>query len=390
MKKLGILTHYENSTNYGGSLQAYALCKAVERFGWQAQQIRIDCFKDSRNLIKAPQDHGIVGKLKKLVKKPIKAAMLLIPSYRKAKQEKLAKHCQLLKVFDPFNKNLTPHSEKLYTTATVSQTDSIYDAFAVGSDQVWNPIWYFEPFFLTFTKKPKFSYAASIAQQQLPEAVKAVYKNHLKDFIGVSVREENGIKLLEDVAPNQVQWVLDPTLLLSKEDWSAIARKPALDKPYLFCYFLGDAPAPRAAAVKYAKSNGLTLVNIPNATGLIHKNDEGFGDVLLADPSPEEFLGLIGSAQAVFTDSFHASVFSVILQRQFFTFPRQGFEAMSDRIYSLTELFCVQERFLDTPDKVQNLGQLSPIDYTRPSTKYIQMKERSLNYLEACLKRAEL
>lgn len=383
MKTLGILTHYENSTNYGGSLQAYALCKAVEQFGWQAEQVRIYCFKDCRNLIKSPHDHGAVGKLKKLLKKPVKAAMLMIPSYRKERREKKAKHDALLQVFKHFNETLTPHSEKLYTAATVGQTR--YDAYAVGSDQVWNPIWYFEPFFLTFTDKPKFSYAASIAQEQLPEGVKALYKKHLESFIGVSVREENAVKLLEDVA--KAQWVLDPTLLLTKEDWSAVAKKPALQN-YLFCYFLGDDPAPRQAAAEYAKAKGLTLVNIPNATGLLHKNDENFGDVALPDPSPEEFLGLIGSAEAVFTDSFHASVFSIILNRPFFTFPRQGFEAMSGRIYSLTELFDLRDRFLDTPEKVAALANLPPVDYSREAPKFTQMKARSLAYLEQCLKEA--
>lgn len=386
MKKLGILTHYENSTNYGGSLQAYALCKAVEQFGWQAEQVRIDCFTDSRNLIKAPGDHGLAGKIKKLVKKPVKAAMLLVPSYRKARQQKAATHDRLLQVFDPFNKNRTPHSEKLYTAATVSQAH--YDAFAVGSDQVWNPIWYFEPFFLTFTDKPKFSYAASIAQDQLPESVKALYKTKLRDFIGVSVREENAKKLLDGVSPVPVQWVLDPTLLLSKEDWTAVAKAPQLEK-YLFCYFLGDDIAPRQAAADYAKARGLTLVNIPNATGLIHKNDENFGDIALPDPSPEEFLGLIGSADAVFTDSFHASVFSIILNRQFFTFPRQGFEAMSGRIYSLTQLFGLRDRFLDTPEKAADLSNLPAVDYSREAPEFIQMKQRSLNYLEQCLRQAE-
>lgn len=388
MKKLGILTHYENSTNYGGSLQAYALCKTVEQFGWQAQQVRIDCFSGCTNLLKSA---GTVNRLKRLVKKPLKAACMLIPSYRKNRQERLDKHNALLKVFEPFNKTCTPHTDRLYTASTVRDSLKYFDAFAVGSDQVWNPIWYFEPFFLTFAPKnvPKFSYAASIAQNSLPESVRSVYKKNLKDFIGVSVREENAVGLLHNVAPGPVHWVLDPTLLLDGAQWSAIAQRPRLDDPYLFCYFLGDDPAPRQAAADHAKRKGLTLVNIPNAAGLLHKNDAGFGDVCLPDPSPEDFLGLIQNADCIFTDSFHASVFSIIFKRQFFTFPRAGFEAMSARIYSLTELFGLTERFLDTPEKAAGLRALPPTDYNRPTPKFAKMQEDSLNYLHTCLQKAE-
>ena len=378
MKKLGILTHYENSTNYGGSLQAYALCKAVEQFGWQAQQIRIDAFSQCHNLVKNSYS---VSCIKKLIKKPLSLRKPQINANRQ----------NLLKVFAPFNRERTPHTEQLYKAATVKKTLQDFDAFAVGSDQVWNPIWYFEPFFLTFVPRGtvKFSYAASIAQNNLSDSVKARFRRHLKDFSGISVREQNAVSLLDGVAPGKVELVLDPTLLLDREAWQSIAGKPQLDKPYLFCYFLGDDPEPRQAAAEYAKLHGLTVVNIPNAAGLVHKNDAGFGDVLLPDPSPEDFLGWISGASCIMTDSFHASVFSIIFKRQFFTFTRAGHKAMSSRLYSLTDLFDLQDRFLDTPEKVRSLGTLADIDYSRPAPKYNNMLEFSLNYLRQCQKKAE-
>ena len=100
--KIGILTHYCNSTNYGGNLQAYALCKVLEEMGHQPEQLQIDHATCYQNLLN-PQSRGLKRKLKNLAK-PV--ARLLIPSYRKKWQGKEAERQRLAAAFARFNRQL--------------------------------------------------------------------------------------------------------------------------------------------------------------------------------------------------------------------------------------------------------------------------------------------
>ena len=387
--KIGILTHYYGSTNYGGNLQAYGLCKVLEALGHTPRQVQIDHTPSYRNLL-TPQKRGLKQKLKQLAKPMVR---LLHPGYRKKWQAKEASRQQLQAAFATFNRQLIPHSEAVYTPKTIQKAVGCYDVFITGSDQVWNPIWYFPPYFLDFVPAgvPKLSYAASIGQTTLSPEIKALYREHLKSFIAVSVREQDAVALLADSSPVPPQWVLDPTMLLSREQWSQVSTPPEIGKPYVFCYFLGNDPVCRQLAADFAKNKGLTLVTIPNATGLQNSNDVGFGDLRLPDPSPEAFLGLIEKADYIFTDSFHATAFSLIFRRQFYTFPRQGHAQMNSRITSLTGLFGGENHFCDT-DNSQTLSQLEslpPIAYGAPAPAYLQAQEASLSFLRDSLEKAK-
>lgn len=391
--KIGILTHYYQSVNYGGNLQAYALCRVLQELGHDARQVQISMAEDCQNLFVSSGNRW-VKKLKKTVKTALKAAKYaLLPGCRAAYRKERQRLQRLQKVFHRFNRELTPHSEAVYTDLTVRKAVPEYDMFITGSDQVWNPVWYFPPYFLDFVPAsvPKLAYAASIGHTQLPEKVRTVYRGHLKDFIGVSVREQDAVALLDGVAPGDVECVLDPTLLLDREQWHQVAQPPAMDKPYVFCYFLGDGLAERQVAAAYAKARGLQLVTIPNATGLVHKNDTDFGDVRLEDPSVEAFLGLIEEAEYVFTDSFHASVFSLICQRQFAVFPRQGQAQMGSRVYHLLQVFDAQQRFCDTEEKMHldYVQKMPEMPYTCVPEQFAKAKEASMAFLKENLSKAE-
>lgn len=382
--KVGIVTHYYNSTNYGGCLQAYALCKVLEDMGYTAHQLQIDYTLGCCDLL----DPSPLAPVKRLVGKPLKNALkkTLSPGQRRLMKEKELRHQALLKPFARFT-NETPHSEAVYTQKTIHRAGKEYDAFITGSDQVFNPMWYFTPFFLDFvpTGKPKVSYAASVAQQTLPAAVEKRYRKHLKDFTALSVREKSAVSLLEKLAPVKVEAVLDPTLLPERTLWEGIAAQRQIGEPYVFCYFLGDDPDVRKTAAAYAKSHGLKLATIPHAAGLPHVHDESFGDLALDTPSPEEFLSLIRHAEFVFTDSFHASVFSLIFQRQFVAVPRGKHKAMGTRLADLTALFDLSERFCDATVSLAQVEALPSIRYDVPRPKFQAERERSLQFLRDSL-----
>lgn len=389
MIKIGILTHYHDTVNYGGALQAYALCKIIESFDCDCEQIDVDCFAECRNLDYKPS----------AIKRILKPFLPTLKKIRRMKRHRELKAQSELrktwrKSFENFTLNCIPHTKQQYFSQNIAEIVTEYDAFVVGSDQVWNPIWYFEPFFLTFAPDsvPKIAYAASISQSCLSEKVKQKYSDHLKGFLAISVREENAVSLLSDIAPNTVEYVLDPTLLLTKEQWDDITSERIIHQPYVLCYFLGNDSNMRAVAQDFARKRGMILVNIPHATALYHTADANFGDIKQEAPSPNDFLSLIKNAEYIFTDSFHAMVFSVVFEKQFFVFERQNYASMSTRTESFMKLLRASERFCNSEEGsiLSYIESLPDIDYSDSFENLAQMKEKSLEFLQNSLNTAKL
>lgn len=385
MKKIGILTHYHDTVNYGGALQAYALCKVIESFGYSCEQIDIDCFAECVDLDYKPSF------FKRLLKPilPIYKIFRRLFKYNNYKSKLILRNTWRNSFF-VFNNTCIPHTDKQFNSKNISDISFKYDAFVVGSDQVWNPIWYFEPFFLTFVpdSKPKIAYAASIAQNSLSEHTKETFARNLKNFSAISVREKSAVTLLNNILSQDVQYTLDPTMLLDVEQWEKIAVKNIVDVPYVFCYFLGNDKKMREAAMAFSSDRGLILVNIAHATAQFHTNDIDFGDIIFDAPTPNEFLSLIKNADYIFTDSFHATAFSYIFKKQYFVFERENYSGMSSRVKSLLDLFGLQNRLCDTSEQyiIDYIKSLSNIDYSENDEQFFNLKECSLQFLKDSLK----
>ncbi len=372
MKKIGIITEYYKSKNYGGILQAYAMVLVLSKLTHQAEQL---CFE--RGETEGAKNHreklSFLKLLKKMVYRPIKRHISQKINLRKA-----AFHNFELKI---------PHSSKVYTSDNILECVNDYDTFITGSDQVWNMDWYFREYFLDFVPddKCKISYGASMPNINLSGEQKQIVYDHLKSFHAISVRENETADFLEKLTGRKTEWVLDPTLILSRDDWDEICSPKVIDGKYIFCYFLGEHKKHRAIASQFARKMGYKIVTLPHLSR-INKNDITFGNVRLYDISPEQFISLIKHAEYVITDSFHATVFSNIYQTKYFVFDRVGIGEMSSRIKSLVALtneqfrFCTGENLnaeymLDRKDiKVQSL-----------SDELLQMKEKSIEFLKTNL-----
>lgn len=292
-----------------------------------------------------------------------------------------------------FNLNQIPHSNECYTESDIKNSVKKYDTFISGSDMVWNPDLFLSIFTLDFVPStiPKFSYAPSMGVVSLNDNERKVYTEFLRDYQAVSVRESNAVFLLEDLSPVPVEWVLDPTLILEREEWDEICSNRIIDEPYLFCYFLGNNISSRKAALEYSKKHNLKVVTIPFLRGGYRRCDWKFGDIQLSEVSPSDFISLIRYSEAVFTDSFHACVFSFLYQREMFAFRRGVGDKWGTRISSFLELIDCFSRYCDTDEKecMQYIESLPRIDYTAPFTDFENMKKKSLAYLEKNLKIAE-
>lgn len=263
-----------------------------------------------------------------------------------------------------------------YDACLTPNISSEYDYFVVGSDQVWNPYFNGEWAFLPFAEKSKrIAYAASIAVQRIPEEKEAIFRAGLHGMEHISVREEDGARIVRELTGKKAEVLPDPTLLLSAEQWREIERRPTwLDADdYILTYFLGRRPK---IVEQLGKKENIPVINI--------LDENNFNHYCIA---PEEWLYLIDHASLVYTDSFHGLVFSLQFQVPFVICDRAEnalMEQMGSRIDTLLSLFGLQQRH----GKKGNEYQIeSPWNISYPA-EYNQILERERIRSDAYLKNA--
>jgi len=257
-----------------------------------------------------------------------------------------------------------------------------YNYFIVGSDQVWNPNFWSKRYnhasirFLKFVPKEKrIAYAASIAIPEIPKGKEQFFKDSLNEMKAISMREKAGAELVKKLTGRDVPVVVDPTILLSKEEWQKIEMVPEWynREKYILTYFLGN-PSPIIKSI--AKKNNWKIYNL--------MDKDNFD---LYTSRVEEFIYLINHAQLVATDSFHACVFSILMNTPFLVVNRKeiGMADMTSRIDTLMELFGYQDRYL-VNDKC-NLSDEEILNMDFSNVKDIQEREkrRSKDFLEKAL-----
>lgn len=263
-----------------------------------------------------------------------------------------------------------------------------YAGVFVGSDQLWSPggiIGNFHNLMFVPDDVPKFSYAASFGVSEIPKNQQKLYKTFLNRLSYVSVRENAGKKIVEELTEREAQVVADPVMLLTKEQWDAeIEERKLYDQPYIFAYFLGKSKESREQAKKLAKITGLKIVTVHHMD-TYNKADVGFGDHAPFEVGPEEFLNLIRGAEYICTDSFHGSVFSLIYHKKLLIFKRYADTSKTSknsRIYSVCENLGVTHRIFDGSN-VEKIKE--EIDYEAVECRMEKMRKESKEYLDRAL-----
>ena len=361
-KHIAIITHFHGSTNYGGVLQAYALRKVIADMGYEAEQLRY--LTSSENTASLPVRakklfiRSLINALdeKQLGTFILRAGKFGITFIPKKIFNKLvvSKHrARRAENFSKFNNQYVP-SSKIYSRNTIAESVNEYDIFITGSDQVWNPNGFHAPYYLDFVPddKPKIAYAASTAVSYLTqEQYDKMYPLIIR-FQQISVREENAVSMLQGMTDKKIEWVLDPTLLLSAEEWNEVASENPVKEPYVFAYILGDRKDNQKCATNFAKKKGLKLMTFPfTASGSLRQALFGY---IHSYGGPDVWLSLIRDAEYVITDSFHAVVFSIVYQKRFVVLrrSRDGDKgSMNSRMYSLCKMFPeIEERIVGVDD----------------------------------------
>ncbi|WP_051586231.1 polysaccharide pyruvyl transferase family protein [Selenomonas sp. AE3005] len=189
---------------------------------------------------------------------------------------------------------------------------------------------------MTFAPKEKrIAYAASIFCPDIPEKDKPLFKQGLTEMAHISMREQAGADMVKAFSGREVPVVVDPTLLLTADEWRKVSRQPAWyhGGDYILTYFLGERPA---VVNKLSEENGLPVVNILDKDVYEHYVT-----------SPDEFLWAIEHAKLMYTDSFHGTVFSILFRTPFVVCNRIGSaveEKMGSRIDTLLGYFGLDSR----------------------------------------------
>ena len=238
-----------------------------------------------------------------------------------------------------------------YDSLSIKGSLKKYDVFLTGSDQVWNPDWHKDVYYLDFVPDdiPKISYAASIGKNQLTE------------------------KQLDYAIPK-----------IKRLDYISVREKEAKDilQPYI------DKEIKVIKIKQIAKVLNLKIVFLPHIFFQYELADEDFADIDLYDVGPAEFVGLIKNAEMVITDSFHGCVFSIIYHKKFWALKRHKDtekENMNSRLYTLFGNLGLEERLLDDDQQLTKDELLKDINYGAVDTKLEVLKKNSMDFLEYAL-----
>jgi len=383
-KKIGcVIAYNEGHNNYGTSLQGYATLKKIQELGYPCEMIlykKHSSFFRKLYLITQmlriggghDQVRGIKEKINKILhKKYAENIAIRTAAVNRFKEAKLK---PLFKEYDGFEQ--------------LSKGSLNYGAVLVGSDQLWTPMGLYGKYFnLLFVDDsvPKISYASSFGVSKIPSIQKKQTKEYLDRFSFISVRELQGKKIVDSLSHNKAKVVCDPTILLTREEWSKeITHSTAkTTEPYIFCHLLGSNPDARKAVNELKQKTGLKIITLRHMDEYV-KSDESFGDEAPYDVSPVDFVKYISEAEYVCTDSLHCSVFAILFHRQFMTFYRYSMknkESRNSRIDSLFALLGLQDRLFQ--------GEISAIDkeipYTEIDQKLQDFRTDSLQFLQESL-----
>ena len=351
--RAGILTLYQ-ADNYGAVLQAFALQKTLDGLGLHGDLLATDFFDRALRASESPLS-GPAAVLEKRMKQEEAKRKALFDSFRGA----------YLRCSKPWAKEDLPDA------------NSVYTVFITGSDQVWNlaVLGADESYFLPFADPQKrVSYAASFGPASLREEVVPWCRKQLRDFALLSVRETAGKDLVKSLTGRDAAVCLDPVFLLDASEWETLALKEERAPYYLLYMMQYDEELEKRAALA-ARKAGADLV-VVTASFLPR-----FGFDAWSGIGVREWLGLLLSAEGVFTNSFHGTAFSLLFEKPLLVSRLRGnLEKSSRRIDELLALSgaeAAQEGELFFPSKGEIFRELSPA------------REASLAYLEEIVRYAK-
>ena len=361
MKKIDIIT-FHSAHNYGAFLQVYALQKALGK----ENNVEIINYRNSNidNTYKLINPENIKTMLKSIVKN------LVYPKRNLTRYNK----------FEAAIKEKLKLTKRYSSEKELKQDFPKADVYITGSDQVWNTSitkGLQDSYTLNFgdmTTK-RISYAASIGKSTLTEKEKEEFKEKLLRLDSISVREEKAKELLTPLVNKPIEVVLDPTLLIDKQDWEDEIKNSSKEKEeYILAYTVGADEEYYKIINELSEKTNLKVIhfetrnkNIKNVLKNAYTSDSF------------EFVNLIKNAKYVVCTSFHATVFSTIFNKDFFVIPHRQ---TGSRVTNLLKRLGLEERIYNDLEEFKNKGYNIKTDWEKVEDKIKEERQKSLNWLK--------
>ena len=353
MRKIGILT-LPVTTNYGGILQLYALYQMLSNLGFPVCYIQRRWNSNS---------YSLIHKIKRFL-------------YQKI----------VIRRFNNFIASfILSRTAIVDTPEKMEAIASDFSTIIVGSDQVWRikntkgvGLNYFLDFLLDEDTK-RIAYAASFGVEYWEEASSEITKKVgilLKRFDAISVREKSGVEICQKIFDTNAIQLLDPTLLLSSEDYiqNLSLRYKKSSVKILGVYLLDESHSKLSIIKKFAAKYRYKIIFLNKASFWVgkHINED------LVKRNVTSWLSLLYNSDYIITDSFHGTVFSIIFRKNFYTFCND--ERGTTRMESLLNLFHIPMNRLITPNIEGNLID-SDIDFDKLESIWEYERKKSISFL---------
>ena len=363
--KIGILT-FPKMTSYGCSLQMYAMYRAVEKLGAEAEIINY------RNEYMKARRHTSAGRSRIRIKAALRVAATK------------TLHLRQILAFRRFEAQMSQYPPHVTTDKTaLAEAAKRYDGVICGSDQVWNPLITDTDlsFFLDFcgSDTKRIAYAPSFGISEFSEEFTAKIRPELEKFSHLSVRETAGVRYVKELVDRPVETVLDPTFLIDSAEWESLEQAhPLASGKYMFCFPVRNSDALVKCARALAEKRGLTLIVAQgNYRKMLCNKDRNVK--YAPDLTPGEWLYLLHHADTVVTNSFHGAAFSIHYRKNFYL--EGTYHNANSRLDQLMELCGLQDRVL-RPDCSESVD---PIDFDAVEARLAPARASSRNYLKQAI-----
>lgn len=374
MKRVRILT-FHWTYNYGGILQAYALQRTIEEKG---------CNVEFVNYHNEDEILASLSKKRRIIHKIWNAIACMV-----GRKKRLQRTRSFRESFLHISGVRYQNEEELKNCVDEA------DYFIVGSDQVWNTDITGNPnvYLLSFLPdtKRRIAYAASFGKGGYDPKYERLYRNELSKFSALSVREENAVDIVDALIHERPPVVLDPVLLLDKEEWETVASKKTVKQKYILCYYMPTfdnevTEGIRVLSQLIARKLQCKIINVGKkeyeALKIWENNKTSAG--------PREFLSLIRDASFVITNSFHGTAFSLKMNIPFIVpinMKQPTDRRLSVRIESLLRQFCLENRIVNTPVSMteEDIEGMLDMNYDEINKRLCQFREISMDYISNAL-----
>lgn len=359
MNRIGTISYniYCNFTNYGSALQTWALHQAMRKL--DVHPVLVDYCPD----ILADKDPlNPFGNMWDKDEESKKMVELTMPAIRKNFEK-----------FDRFYHERFDRTKRVYTSANFESVMDEVDTFVCGSDTIFCPdeFGFDDGYYANYPcmRGNSVAYAPSFGDPHFSDEDYGKLNERLQNFKAFGLREQMMVPYVRDHVTVPVEKVIDPTLLLTQNDYNTIATERIVEEPYLLMYARRYNPKMEAYAEKIAAEKGWKIVDIS-----LRATNAEKGHLMFYEAGVEEFLSLVKHAEYIITNSFHGMIMSVQYRRPFVIFSR---EQCDTKITELLELFGLTDRML-----INGSEQYEPIDYESVHKRIANARAKAQDFLK--------